>query len=287
MWDDLLRVAASVQGGHATAALVVGKLCSSKRQQNALTSAIKEYGALRRTVYAARYLADETYRRRIARQLNKGENLHALRRSLAYAGAGAVRRRHHEQQTEQMWCLTLATNAIVTWTTEYHGLAVAALRRGGRWIDDEVLAHIWPTHHDNYHYYGTHPHGLHRRRAGQARRRRVPAAARHALNCRPPVRGRRGRAMRRSTGVMLADVSDTSELDASVLVAEVVGLLNEAECYIVAPEDEQLEYLHRRAALLHRLVDVLGDEPSRSLAQDAGQKQVLLPAVENAALAPS
>jgi TnpA family transposase len=102
MWDDLLRVAASVKGGHATAALVVGKLCSSKRQQNALTSAIKEYGAPRRTVYAARYLADETYRRRIARQLDKGENLHALRRSLAYAGEGAVRRRHHEQQTEQM-----------------------------------------------------------------------------------------------------------------------------------------------------------------------------------------
>lgn len=155
-WDDLLRVAASVQGGHATAALVVGKLCSSKRQQNALTSAIKEYGALRRTVYAARYLADETYRRRIARQLNKGENLHALRRSLAYAGEGALRRRHHEQQTEQMWCLTLATNAIVCWSTEYHGLGVAALRRTGRDVDDEVLAHIWPTHHENVHFYGTH-----------------------------------------------------------------------------------------------------------------------------------
>lgn len=156
MWDDLLRVAASVQGGHATAALVVGKLCSSKRQQNALTSAIKEYGALRRTVYAARYLADETYRRRIARQLNKGENLHSLRRSLAYAGEGALRRRHHEQQTEQMWCLTLATNAIVCWSTEYHGLGVAALRRTGRQVDDEVLAHIWPTHHENVHFYGTH-----------------------------------------------------------------------------------------------------------------------------------
>lgn len=155
-WDDLLRVAASVQGGHATAALVVGKLCSSKRQQNALTSAIKEYGALRRTVYAARYLADETYRRRIARQLNKGENLHALRRSLAYAAEGALRRRHHEQQTEQMWCLTLATNAIVCWSTEYHGLAVGALRRDGQAVDDEVLAHIWPTHHENVHFYGTH-----------------------------------------------------------------------------------------------------------------------------------
>jgi hypothetical protein len=92
----------------------------------------------------------------LARQLNKGENLHSLRRSLAYAGEGALRRRHHEQQTEQMWCLTLASNAIVTWTTEYHGLAVAALRRAGRHIDDEVLAHIWPSHHENVHFYGTH-----------------------------------------------------------------------------------------------------------------------------------
>jgi len=45
--DDLLRVAASVKGGHAIAALVVGKLCSSRRQQNALAAAIKEYSALR------------------------------------------------------------------------------------------------------------------------------------------------------------------------------------------------------------------------------------------------
>ena len=53
-------------------------------------------------IYAARYLAGETYRRRISRRLNKGENLHALKRSLAYAGEGALRRRHHEQQAEQM-----------------------------------------------------------------------------------------------------------------------------------------------------------------------------------------
>jgi hypothetical protein len=46
-WDDLLRVAASVKYGHATAALVVGKLCWSKKQQNALSSAIKEYGGQR------------------------------------------------------------------------------------------------------------------------------------------------------------------------------------------------------------------------------------------------
>ncbi|WJK43802.1 Tn3 family transposase [Solwaraspora sp. WMMA2056] len=42
--------------------------------------------------------ADETYRRRIVRQLNKGENLHALRRPLGYAGEGWLRRRRHEQE---------------------------------------------------------------------------------------------------------------------------------------------------------------------------------------------
>src|SRR6266581_1715227 len=83
-WDDLLRVAGSLKFGNATASLVVGKWSAAVRQ-NTLAAALKEYGALRRTIHAARYLADPTYRRKIARQLNKGESLHALRRDLHYA----------------------------------------------------------------------------------------------------------------------------------------------------------------------------------------------------------
>ncbi|MGS2648315.1 Tn3 family transposase [Streptosporangium sp. G12] len=77
---------------------------------NALAAALKEYGALRRTIYAARYLADPAYRRKICRQLNKGESLHALKRDLPYAHEGTIRGRHLEQQSEQAWCLTLVTN---------------------------------------------------------------------------------------------------------------------------------------------------------------------------------
>jgi hypothetical protein len=47
---------------------------------------------------------------------------------LAYAGYGAIRRRHHEEQAEQTWCLALATNAVVTWTTGYNGLPANADR---------------------------------------------------------------------------------------------------------------------------------------------------------------
>jgi hypothetical protein len=42
------------------------------------------------------------------------------------------------------------TNATVCRSTEYHGLGVAALRRAGREVDDEVPAHIWPTHRHSY-----------------------------------------------------------------------------------------------------------------------------------------
>ncbi|MGF6884275.1 TnpA family transposase [Nocardia sp. GAS34] len=152
-WDDLLRLAGSLKFGHATASLLVGKLSASGRQ-NTLAAALKEYGALRRTIYAAKYLSDPDYRRKISRQLNKGESLHALRRDLLYAHEGMIRARHIEQQAEQAWCLTLATNAVIAWTTEYYGLAVEQMRRAGQRIDDEVLAHISPTHSANINFFG-------------------------------------------------------------------------------------------------------------------------------------
>jgi TnpA family transposase len=153
-WDELLRLAASVAFGHTTASLIVGKLSASDRQ-NTLAAALKEYGALRRTIYAARYLTDESYRRRIARQLNKGESLHALRRTLFYAYEGAVRHRHPIGQTEQAWCLTLVANAVVTWTTEYYGRAVDTLGAAGRVIDPALLGHISPAHTENVNFFGS------------------------------------------------------------------------------------------------------------------------------------
>jgi hypothetical protein len=35
-------------------------------------------------------------------------------------------------------------------------VTIDALREGGRSVDDEGLAHIWPTHHENTPFYGTH-----------------------------------------------------------------------------------------------------------------------------------
>ena len=107
-------------------------------------------------------MSDPAYRRKISRQLNKGESLHALKRNLLYAHEGTVRARHLQEQAEQAWCLTLVTNAVVTWTTEYCCLAVESMRAAGRRVDDEVLAHISPAHSENINFFGsidaeTHP----------------------------------------------------------------------------------------------------------------------------------
>ena len=117
---------------------------------------MKEYGWLCRTLYAVRYLSDESYRWRIGRQLNQDQNLYSLRRALTDAHQNVPRRRKLGQRCEQKWCLTLATNAIICWMTEYEGLAVSALRHAGRRIDDEALAHICLNHHSNVHLHGPH-----------------------------------------------------------------------------------------------------------------------------------
>ncbi|MEU6351621.1 hypothetical protein ABZ896_20135 [Streptomyces sp. NPDC047072] len=55
----------------------------------------------------------------------------------------------------------------------------------------------------------------------------------------------------------------------TLLIVEVVGLLNAAEHYPTASAAARLHYLDTRAALLHRLVDATGCESSRYHAQYA------------------
>jgi Tn3 transposase DDE domain len=108
--DDLLRMAGSLKFGQATASPIAGKWPAAS-PQNTRAAALKERGLLQRTIYAARYLSDPAYRRTIARQLNRGESLHALRRDLHYANQGSIGAAHQGEQTEQAWCLTLLTSA--------------------------------------------------------------------------------------------------------------------------------------------------------------------------------
>ena len=121
---------------------------------------------------ACRYVADEELGRRVRRQLNKGESLHALRRDLFFAHQGHVRRRHLDDQVDQALCLTLVTNATVLWTTTYLGDALDALRADRYHVTDEAAARLTPAQHHHINFYGTYSFDveteLHRRRTSPA-----------------------------------------------------------------------------------------------------------------------
>ncbi|MCP6762337.1 MAG: transposase [Fischerella sp. CENA71] len=95
-WDEMLRLAGSLKMGWVTASLIVQKLQAYPRQ-HPLTRALIEYGRLIKTIHILRWYASEVNRRRINRQLNKGEALHSLRSHLCYANSGEIRGQSDEQ----------------------------------------------------------------------------------------------------------------------------------------------------------------------------------------------
>ena len=152
-WDELLRVAGSLKLGWVTASLLISKLQAGARE-NVLSRALRDLGSLVKTQFILRWIENPDYRRRIHRQLNKGEALHALRRFLFFAHEGKVQRRQADQQTNQVLSLNLVTNAIVTWNTVYMNAAIERLRAEGRIGRDIDLGHLSPALYGQVNPYG-------------------------------------------------------------------------------------------------------------------------------------
>ena len=152
-WDDMLRIAGSLKLGWVTASLFVQKL-QAFPQQNVLTRVLQEYGRLIRTLHILRWYDDQDGRRRINRQLNKGEAIHSLRSAIRVANKGELRRKQEEALTNQAGCLNLVTNAVILWNTVYMAAAVEQLKKEGYPVQDSDLAQVWPTRHAHINFYG-------------------------------------------------------------------------------------------------------------------------------------
>lgn len=152
-WDEMLRLAGSLKMGWVTASLIVQKLQAFPRQ-HPLTRALQEYGRLIKTIHILRWYAEKTHRRRLNRQINKGEALHSLRSHLCYANQGEIREQQDEQLHNQVGCLNLVTNAVIVWNTVYIEKVVQQLKKEEQFPGDEELKHIWPTRHAHINVYG-------------------------------------------------------------------------------------------------------------------------------------
>jgi TnpA family transposase len=163
-WDDLTRVAGSIKRGYVTSSLLVSRLQAYPRQGQ-LTKLLQEYGRFIKTLFILRYLEDDGLRQRVHAQLNKGEKLHDVRKFLFFAREGVVSQKDEEGQAHQAGCLNLLTNAVVVWNTVYMQAALDALRREGYPVQEEDLAHLWPTRFAHIHRYGKYEFNMAEARA--------------------------------------------------------------------------------------------------------------------------
>ncbi|WP_414589557.1 Tn3 family transposase [Scytonema sp. PCC 10023] len=133
-WDDILRVAGSLKLGTVSATDLMRSL-QRGNQPSTLSKAIAELGRIAKTLYLLSYIDDESYRRRILTQINRGESRHSLSRAVFHGQKGELRQRYREGQEEQLGALGLVVNVIVLWNTYYMDAAISKLRS----INQQVL----------------------------------------------------------------------------------------------------------------------------------------------------
>ena len=95
-------------------------------------------------MYLLSYIDDETYRRRILTQLNRGEGRHSLSRVIFHGQRGEIRQKYREGQEEQLGALGLVVNIIVLWNTCYMDKAISKLQATGTELKPEDLVRLSP-----------------------------------------------------------------------------------------------------------------------------------------------
>lgn len=142
-WDDMLRVAGSLKLGTVNASDLMRSL-QRGNQPSTLAKALGELGRIIKTLYLLSYIDDETYRRRILTQINRGESRHSLSRTVFHGQRGEIRQRYREGQEDQLGALGLVVNVIVLWNTYYMDAAVNKLSSLGQATHREDIARLSP-----------------------------------------------------------------------------------------------------------------------------------------------
>lgn len=158
-WDDLLRVAGSLHQGTVSASELMRSILRSKRPTT-LARAIGALGRIPKTLYMLAYVDDESYRRRILTQLNRGESRHSVARAVFHGQRGELRQRYREGQEDQLGALGLVVNAIVLWNTWYMEAALQRLRAEGLPVASADVARLSPLVHQHINFQGRYSFAL-------------------------------------------------------------------------------------------------------------------------------
>ncbi|MDQ7259203.1 Tn3 family transposase, partial [Bacillus thuringiensis] len=159
-YEDIRRLAYSVQTGKVSSALIMGKLGSYARQ-NKLATALGEMGRIEKTLFTLDYISNKAVRRRVQKGLNKGEAINALARIIFFGQRGEFRERALQDQLQRASALNIIINAISVWNTVYMEKAVEELKARGEFRED-LMPYAWPLGWEHINFLGEYKfEGLH------------------------------------------------------------------------------------------------------------------------------
>ena len=115
-WDQLIRVAASIEGDWLSAVLALTRFGSAARA-DPIHQAGSALGKLLRSLFLCDYLSNEGFRREVLRILNRGEFVHTLQRAIHSGSIAASRGRRREELVAISGSLSLLANIVMAWMT--------------------------------------------------------------------------------------------------------------------------------------------------------------------------
>jgi TnpA family transposase len=144
-WPDMLRVAGSLVTNQVRAYDLL-RMFGRAGHPTPLGQAFAEYGRIDKTMHLLSLVdpVDDTYRRRINRQLTVQESRHRLARVICHGKRGQIQQAYRDGQEDQLASLGLVLNATALGTTRYLDAAVTQLRAQGHHVRDEDAARLSP-----------------------------------------------------------------------------------------------------------------------------------------------
>jgi len=144
-WPDMLRVAGSLITNQVRAYDLL-RMFGREGRLSPLGQAFAEYGRIEKTMHLLALCdpVDDSYRRRMNRQLTVQESRHCLARAICHGKRGTIVQAYRDGQEDQLAALGLVLNAVVLWTTRYLDAAVAELETAGHLIGAADKARLSP-----------------------------------------------------------------------------------------------------------------------------------------------
>lgn len=147
-WPDMQRVAGSLVTNQIRAYDLL-RMFGRDGHPTPLGPAFAEYDRIANTLHLLAVVdpIDDTYQRRMNRQLTIQESHHRLGRKVCHGNRGQIRQTYREGQGDQLAALGLVLNAVVLWHTRYLDAIVEDLRGKGFPVRDEDVGRLSPLGH--------------------------------------------------------------------------------------------------------------------------------------------